>query len=137
MSICDTCKDPGACCRGLQVSHLFDEKDTRKEVLEWLKANELEMLDPMRPAVYYATWGSSKVVKKKWSFSCKALGEDGRCTIYENRPEMCREYAPQSDPLCVHYEGPWKGWVRRLPSKKQKEASQDDSSASQDGKRAE
>ncbi len=26
------------------------------------------------------------------SHKCQKLGEDGRCTIYENRPKICRDY---------------------------------------------
>lgn len=37
--------------------------------------------------------------------TCSAIGEDGRCTIYETRPQLCRDFEPASDPLCVHWRG--------------------------------
>lgn len=40
-----------------------------------------------------------------WRFSCPKLGADGRCTIYDDRPDLCRTYEPMSDGLCVHYQG--------------------------------
>lgn len=39
-------------------------------------------------------------------YSCEWLGEDGRCTHYEERPQLCRSYQPQSDALCAEYIGP-------------------------------
>jgi Fe-S-cluster containining protein len=39
----------------------------------------------------------------RWDWSCTQLQKDGRCGIYEDRPQLCRTYAAGSDPLCVHY----------------------------------
>lgn len=42
-----------------------------------------------------------------WNWQCTALDEaTGRCTIYEDRPSLCRDYAAGSDGLCVHYQAP-------------------------------
>lgn len=30
---------------------------------------------------------------------------DGRCGDYENRPALCRSFEPQSEALCVHFNG--------------------------------
>lgn len=38
-----------------------------------------------------------------WAYACYNLGSDGRCTDYENRPDLCRRYVAGSDGLCVHY----------------------------------
>lgn len=40
-----------------------------------------------------------------YRYDCPMLGEDGRCTIYADRPDLCRRYEPKSDRLCVLYEG--------------------------------
>lgn len=37
-------------------------------------------------------------------FRCTKLGADGRCTIYETRPQLCRTYEAGSDPLCVEHK---------------------------------
>lgn len=36
-------------------------------------------------------------------FDCPLLGEDGRCTDYDGRPELCRLYEAGSDPICAEY----------------------------------
>jgi Fe-S-cluster containining protein len=39
-----------------------------------------------------------------WLWWCPALDDrTGRCTIYADRPQLCRDYAAGSDPLCVHF----------------------------------
>lgn len=38
-------------------------------------------------------------------FNCPELLPNGRCGIYENRPELCRKFEEGSEPLCVHYNG--------------------------------
>jgi Fe-S-cluster containining protein len=35
------------------------------------------------------------------AMSCPKLGPTGLCTIYETRPQLCRDYVPESDELCV------------------------------------
>jgi Fe-S-cluster containining protein len=48
-----------------------------------------------------------KVVEGYWLFACTKLDfKTGRCRDYENRPKMCREYQPLSDPLCAMYVVP-------------------------------
>jgi Fe-S-cluster containining protein len=38
-----------------------------------------------------------------WYFACTQLQRDGRCGIYDGRPQVCRDFREGSDPLCVHY----------------------------------
>jgi Fe-S-cluster containining protein len=44
-------------------------------------------------------------------YTCTNLGADGRCTIYESRPEMCRLYGDSnsSHPVCEYHncESTW------------------------------
>jgi Fe-S-cluster containining protein len=41
----------------------------------------------------------------EWRFACPLLGADGRCTDYERRPQICRNYEPGQDGLCaLHVE---------------------------------
>jgi len=37
-----------------------------------------------------------------WMFTCPLL-VDGRCSDYDNRPELCRDYQPMSDLLCAEH----------------------------------
>lgn len=39
-------------------------------------------------------------------YNCPRLTPDGLCSAYEERPQMCRDFAPKSDCLCVLYTGP-------------------------------
>lgn len=41
----------------------------------------------------------------RWRWTCTQLLPNGRCGIYEDRPEVCRRYRPGEDPLCVHHWG--------------------------------
>lgn len=42
-----------------------------------------------------------------WVFTCPLLDwQTGRCTEYETRPALCRNYEPKSDPLCAEYVAP-------------------------------
>lgn len=34
-------------------------------------------------------------------WKCSRLGDDGLCTDYENRPQLCIDYQPMSDGLCA------------------------------------
>ncbi len=38
-----------------------------------------------------------------WLYTCDKLGIDGRCTIYEERPALCRHMPPGEAKPCVHY----------------------------------
>jgi len=38
-----------------------------------------------------------------WLFTCSALNAEGRCSIYETRPQLCRDFKAGSDPLCVYH----------------------------------
>lgn len=68
-----------------------------------------EALRPNRRMIHR---GQREPPSLTWFFECRALTSQGRCGIYKNRPKLCRVYEPQSDPLCIHYEGPWRGLLR-------------------------
>lgn len=34
---------------------------------------------------------------------CRQLGDDGRCAVYEERPDLCRNYDGRQDPLMRKY----------------------------------
>jgi len=54
---------------------------------------------PLRPDLVHYN-GEEKI---PWLYTCPRLGDDGRCTIYHNRPGLCRTFEPGSDALCVHF----------------------------------
>jgi Fe-S-cluster containining protein len=96
-SMCDSCLSPGACCKRLTLSGPFAKPMS-------LEAVEHKLIDPdwisqtkgvFRPG--------TQTDDGRWEFWCTALGADGRCTIYEDRPQLCRDYRPGHDGLCIHY----------------------------------
>ena len=99
MSACDTCRDPGYCCKRLMLGGVTEEKfPTKLEALAIAAAWPFEPTGlPFLPVT---------VLDGYWLFTCPKLDwESGRCMDYENRPTLCRNYEPMSDPLCAMYTG--------------------------------
>lgn len=86
MSLCDTCHAPGHCCRKFTVSGTWPSDPD--DAVQAARAAGL----PFEPL---------EVTAHGWNWSCPLLGADGRCTEYESRPELCRNYKPGQDALCV------------------------------------
>lgn len=113
LSTCDTCRDPGHCCRGFVLSREFpasaDAEDALRSTREGTnpmtgEAGCYEVLPhfvPVEPVPHAETEERDAV---RWRFRCEALGEDGRCTVYKDRPKLCRTYEPKSDGLCAEFE---------------------------------
>jgi Fe-S-cluster containining protein len=100
MSLCDTCRNPGRCCTGFHLTTRADTPNTYLDALilmatidhadgTWLRGRALGL--PFMP-----------LVKRSgaWLYWCPLL-KDGRCSDYENRPQLCRTFEPGSDTLCV------------------------------------
>ncbi len=125
--LCKTCIDPGYCCRAIVLPNLFPKDMHRNEVRKHIQEGTspykhdlatkdgqepLPTFEPFRQATYHAEKDAEKPDSATWRYSCTALDpESGRCTIYENRPTLCREYKAGSDQLCIHYEGVWDSWI--------------------------
>lgn len=62
----------GACCESI----VFDEKQLSPDHKTWLLLH-----------------GKQKEGMIELDCKCKKLGKDGKCTIYENRPDMCRVFS--------------------------------------------
>ncbi|MCH8243551.1 MAG: hypothetical protein IH897_13215 [Planctomycetes bacterium] len=122
-SACDTCRDPGYCCRNIGLSVLFPAEMHRGEVdkhiaeatCPWTGEDDggekMPFMHPIRVTTRYAYRGQHKPHGVKWGFSCDRLGKDGRCMQYEDRPEVCRNYEPKTDLLCIEYQGSHKGYL--------------------------
>lgn len=95
MSLCDTCMSPGHCCKRLVLTGgEFNEPQSPE-------AAEHALLKRGMPMFRIG----EEIEPGKYAFWCTALGPDGRCTIYDERPDLCRRYVAGSDGLCVHH---WK-----------------------------
>ena len=91
-SLCDSCPKPGICCKKfvLDISNppwAFTNVDNKLTVLKRLKQYNL----PFVPI------GKSKY---KWVFSCPKL-KYRRCSIYLNRPLLCKKYKAGTGSLCI------------------------------------
>ncbi len=106
---CNSCRDPGACCRSFHVDIDVPEFMTAEALRVHLRAGlrpttgsqafEVLPYDPIQPSTKGKKEGTVH-----WDYSCPKLGEDGRCTIYETRPKICRDYEAGSDALCAEWE---------------------------------
>lgn len=89
---CDGCKRPGIepapCCRSMKIGYRWPAPDDEqeKEFLRWLLSHE---------GVSWDAEGYDVVVKAR----CHWLTEEGDCAIYENRPQLCRDWP--YDPSCL------------------------------------
>jgi len=116
--LCEACMSPGACCRSLRLSDgegeisVWDDRDVVEQLRERLHAAD-GMPMPFMPLqkMWTATAPDGHVeagaTYSGYRWTCTALDDrTGRCTIYESRPRLCRDYVPGSDPLCVHFVAP-------------------------------
>ncbi len=92
-SMCDSCMKPGHCCRSVFLTGgPFGDPMSFEKVEHELMRWKL----PFRPLEY-------REDEHRWRFWCPNLQRDGRCGDYENRPQLCRDYEPGREGLCVHY----------------------------------
>lgn len=111
MSLCDTCHTPGNCCRRIFLSGsdgkpltLWNDEDPKAQLAA--RSSEPLPFEPLETVATFAVaFGEPEAGRlySTWAWSCPALGADGRCTIYDHRPQVCRNYEPASDGLCVYY----------------------------------
>lgn len=105
--ICTRCVQPGHCCTG------FNRSDGPDPLTFWDDTEPRLPLHPGEPFVLLERWGQWTVefgpdtgrTYSAWLWTCPKLGADGRCTIYEQRPEICRRYEPLTDGLCAMHPG--------------------------------
>ena len=102
-STCSNCRTKGNCCRGFALSFEVPKGNWYNASIKKLQEYNLDFMHPIRPLDYY---GSDDV---QVQFDCSYLGEDGLCTNYENRPELCKAYKPKQDALCCEYVYELKG----------------------------
>lgn len=107
MALCDQCYAPGICCKN------FGLFDGGNELSFWLRGNGTvkqhlaENKLPFIPSFEQAfVDGESNRKYGNYSFSCSKLTPEGRCSIHQDRPQLCRDLEPAGgSPLCVHSGG--------------------------------
>lgn len=114
MSICDRCFKPGYCCTMMNLSTGVNqlvhwEDKSWKDIEDELSKQGL----PFKVKCEKNRWLDEETGKfyLEYYYYCPKLDGDGRCTIYQNRPDTCRNYQPASDELCVHYGGSESGFI--------------------------
>lgn len=102
MSLCDVCTRPGRCCSGFVLNASWANDVTALEALAGLASCDPLNRDDRAPAYGLPFLPLYKDPKGWWRFWCPNLGRDGRCGDYENRPQVCRDFVPESgDALCA------------------------------------
>ncbi len=102
---CDRCVAPGTCCKAFPLNQNFWLGTHPDEIRRFLAEKGLPF-EPLRRMDIWRGGDDEGAWLEKWFFSCPKLGPDGRCTIYEDRPNLCKIYAPGTDHMCVHVRGP-------------------------------
>jgi len=96
MSLCNICPDPGRCCREINISR----KSNGESLGKFDTATEANISMAVNNLPFVAI---PEKTGSHFMFSCPMLSGNGRCSIYEHRPKLCREYETASDGLCVFY----------------------------------
>lgn len=106
MSLCDTCIQPGNCCRGfVLVGKGFSPDNWQQEAQDLVNRNGMPFFKAVRPTLQL--YRDSDVIGA--FYNCDRLGADGRCTDYENRPQTCVRYEAGADALCSMHENKLNG----------------------------
>ena len=77
----DCAQCAGACCEEVHLSAEFVFRPGHDDVAEWLRQHGEPSVDGLR-----------------WELRCIKLEPGGRCSIYEDRPQLCRDYEPGGAP---------------------------------------
>lgn len=108
LPMCEVCPDPGRCCRKLHLNEVYPDKTSA--LAFWRESGT-----PLHALVLMASWGFPFMPveahefevdgkpARTFSYSCGELRVDGRCGVYEDRPQLCRDYAPGQDAMCVYH----------------------------------
>jgi Fe-S-cluster containining protein len=114
MSLCDTCKRPGHCCSGFMLGGgSFPPARTREEAQAQIDKQLMHRVDgtlqisPFELMYLENFLQADHVTGIKdwvagWKMRCTKL-VNGRCSIYDTRPQLCKDYAPATDSLCFHH----------------------------------
>lgn len=108
MSACDTCPKPGNCCNDFSLTGGGSIWAKGFSVDSWMEGGTQYMKDiglpflPLRIDEKIESVGGEVALR----YTCPLVTPAGRCGDYENRPQLCRDYQPGDDRLCVLYVEP-------------------------------
>jgi Fe-S-cluster containining protein len=100
--LCARCRKPGHCCTGFHLgAGDFAKGGTFLEALIAAATVLHDASDGQHVQLGVPFLPLHQHQNGAWMWWCPNLGRDGRCVIYEDRPGLCRDYAPGQDRLCI------------------------------------
>lgn len=105
-TLCDICHDPGSCCSGFTLNLTYLPRGIPSaEATERMREKTKDRAHGPYPFVAIAPHraGSDDAGHdgELWTWGCPKVTSDGRCSIYETRPEPCRNYEAGTTGLCT------------------------------------
>ena len=92
-----------SCCRAFVLSTSLEEIAKARAkfvdadfVIDWVRPLGVFDVNPV---------SGYKYSPPRQLYGCLALGRDGRCTQYQNRPRMCRRFACTGPWSCDEFKG--------------------------------
>ena len=92
--LCQNCKDRGVCCKAFYLND--DQPPWAFKTIEDKAQTEERLKNKNLP---FRIIGRTKY---HWVFGCNCLSAEGFCTIYKNRPAVCKKYRPGCGLLCCY-----------------------------------
>ena len=116
--ICDRCQRPGRCCGGFVLNNgtwPIGARDMNAASLkEALRNNPQQDVNGDIASLPFEPLRINS--RGKWEFWCTAWVK-GRCSIYNHRPALCRDFKPYQDNLCWHHDATTAPLVETKPEK--------------------
>lgn len=104
MSLCSICPEPGRCCKKfcLPAAPTFWKSSWEEDAQHWVEQQGVPFAPHSHGPVHVDEESGEEFVLV-W-FHCPEVTAEGRCGIYENRPDTCRIFVPGSDQLCAFHK---------------------------------
>ena len=103
--LCATCRDPGHCCRAFYLATMEGGAHVRPGATREEAQAQMDAKGWPFVPVKHAPFDFEGETIDDWLFTCPKLPAGGRCSIHEDRPQLCRDFKAGSDPLCVYFDG--------------------------------
>lgn len=97
------CKRCGKCCLAHLIVYLNDD-----DIDRWKREKRDDILHIIEHNL--PVWAGDHLISAgngRYLYCCPFFewqGKSGRCSIYETRPRVCREYLPGSSALCSQFK---------------------------------
>lgn len=105
----ELCVDCGNCCKAFTLGKLPEDvlktPESDDRTVTWLR-DEISEIDH-KEIVGVLNPVTVKAFPRDEYYTCRLVGEDGKCTDYENRPHTCKMYPGnyRGDDLLVDWDG--------------------------------